>query len=148
MEDVADIKFEWNKAAVQRNLDEVYPRITIKDLNNYKTCGRKYTDISYKTHDKPDNRKDKTKTGPNSYFKLIFGMEKPPLDHHYCICGQYIQEQCYICPRDGVSVGSSIIVGNECVDKFTELSIKGRRCEVCCAIHKIETLIYVMNTKT
>ena len=76
MKDVARRKFKWNEAAVPDNLDKVYPGITIKDLNNYKTCGRKYTDISSKTHDKPDNRKDKTKTGPNSYFKLIFGMEK------------------------------------------------------------------------
>jgi len=120
MEDVADIKFKWRKCVVQKNLNKYYGGINIKELNNYKECGRKHA--------------GENKT--NNYFKLLFGKEKPPRDFLMCICGQSIQELCYICPKDNVNIEKIITVGNECIDKFAEISIKGRRCEICGAIHK------------
>lgn len=76
------------------------------------------------------------KTEPDNYFKLIFGKLKQPPDRERCICGQHIQEQCQKCPKENISTETIIIVGSECIDKFTKIKLKGRRCECCGALHK------------
>ena len=84
--DVINKKFEWNRGAVQHHLNEWYSGINIDSLNNYQTCGRKYTDASRKYNGL------KEKPEPDNYFKLVFGRKlKPPRDRDSCLCGQHIQ---------------------------------------------------------
>jgi hypothetical protein len=116
MTDIANEIFEWKRGVVQKNLNKQYNGVTIKDLNNYKKCGRS------------------KKSQPDDYFKLVFGNATPP-SATKCICGQDIIELCYICPKDDTSLSKIIIVGNECINKWSDFSIKGRLCEVCNAEH-------------
>jgi len=107
------------KGVVRRNLNDWYGGIDISELNNYRTCGVKQIGGRL-----------------NDYFKQLFGKAEPPLDVDRCICGHKIQEQSYTCPLDDVRVEPIIIVGNECINKFEDGVMKGRRCEVCNATHK------------
>ena len=114
-------KYAWRKAIVIENLSKNYNGVSFEDLNNYKPCGR-----GHAQHPKcVDN-----------YFKLLFADAPPPSPVYQCLCGQNIQEQCYICPIDDTRPENIIIVGNECIDKWTDQSIKGRQCDVCGSKHK------------
>ena len=108
------------KKTVTRNLKDWYNG-SYESLNNYIQCGRWHarcgeTDLKY---------------------KLLFGYAAPPVkqfDSNYkCICGQNIVELCFVCPQNNLSLSQSIVVGNECIDKFSIST--GKCCEICGTRH-------------
>ena len=115
-EDIVNLKFAWRVGVVKKNLAAHYPGVSIDDLNNYMPCGSSAT--------------------KDNLFKLMFGGARKPWQIFECICGQAIQDERYICPIDDQRVEKIIVVGNECISKWADHSIKGRRCEECKAIHK------------
>lgn len=119
--DIVTTKFAWHKPTVEKNLSDKYPDVSIDDLNNYMQCGNSHAML-------PDSL--------DPYFKLMFGDAPQPTPVTKCICGHKIQVQCYICPVNDPRVENIIIVGSECIDKWTDRSLKGRRCEVCKVTHK------------
>ena len=64
-----------------------------------------------------------------NYFKLCFPNEELPDKVNECVCGHYIEENCYITNGDGI-----LILGNHCIQKFIEKS--SRTCEDCGEPHK------------
>ena len=74
----------------------------------------------------------------------MFGNAPQPTPTFECICGQAIKEQCYICPIDDPCIETIIVVGNACIDKRTDESIKGRRLKSARPYIKTEVSIYVM----
>jgi len=64
------------------------------------------------------------------YFKLCFPNMEPLDPVNHCVCGHYIQENCYISDFEG----NFIIIGNCCIKKFVPLS--SRTCEDCKRPHK------------
>jgi hypothetical protein len=65
---------------------------------------------------------------------LIFGRATPPITDR-CICGTKIKVNCYIYPKGDANIDKVIIVGKECIKKWSEIEL-GRFCEVCGAKHK------------
>jgi hypothetical protein len=75
-----------------------------------------------------------------NYFRLFF---KDKLDKDnswyipyssHCVCGHYIEENCYIINN----TGRILILGNCCIKKFVPKST--RTCEICENIHKNRTI--------
>jgi len=123
MTDIVNKKFKWKSIeVVQDNLDKKYQNVQVADLHDYIQCGHSYAYI-------PDSL--------DNYFKLMFGNRPQPPVQSNCICGAYIKMQCYVCPKNAPYYENIIVVGNECIDKFSDRidSIRGRRCEVCFTRH-------------
>lgn len=115
-----DLYTEKQKKTVTRNLMDWY-NVPYESLNNYIECGRLHTGGA----------------GPDRKYKLLFGPAPPHVrmvDNQFkCICGQKIVELCFVCPRNNLSISESIMVGNECIDKFS--ISRGKCCEICGARH-------------
>ena len=76
----------------------------------------------------------KRKRKASSTYKLLFGRECPSYDvRRQCICGQNLVELCFVCPQNSISLLNAIVVGNECINKFS--ISKGKCCEICGARH-------------
>ena len=122
--DIVSKCFQWKSVtAVQDNLTKWYPQLNVRvdDLNDYIQCGCSHADL-------PNSQ--------DNYFKLMFGGKPQPPVRLKCICGTRIKEQYYVCPKSAPYYENIIVVGNECIDKFSDESIRGRRCEVCFAKHR------------
>ena len=87
--------------------------LTFEELNTYVRCGRT----------KPYESK------PDKVFVDKFGDVKPPELVSACLCGHFIMEQCYLCPKDSKSVDDIIIVGNKCIDRWGFQRAKWGKCE-------------------
>ena len=97
--------------------------LSFEDLNNYVRCGR----VKGKG-EKPD-----------SVFTDRFGDVDPPAPTSSCLCGHFIIEQCYLCPKDSHDVKDIIIVGNECIERWGfKKTIWGKgekiECDICGSI--------------
>jgi hypothetical protein len=66
-----------------------------------------------------------------NYFKTVFGNDDYPDPDDHCVCGHYIEENCYIYNPDS---GEILIIGNCCIKKFIPKS--GRTCEQCGESHR------------
>ena len=87
-------KFAWRRDVVKTNLSAMDPPLSIEDLNNYLPCGRGHVQYS---------------NALDSYFNLLFADAVQPAPKCECICGQAIQEQCYICPVDDARIEKSAL---------------------------------------
>ena len=69
----------------------------------------------------------------NNYFHVCFPtMSSSDIEHEeYCICGHYIQENCYITNSTETEI---LVLGNCCIKKFIPKST--RTCEICKSPHK------------
>lgn len=125
------------------NTNEYYKpmNITFESLADYKQCGGG-SPIPANTNNRSlyDKRyfanadvNDVYVAIPNAYFKLCFGKALPPPVQATCLCGQTIIEQHYICPKQNPAPEKVIVVGSECIDKFSVM--KGRLCEICGTQH-------------
>ena len=74
-----------------------------------------------------------------NYFKLSCPDEPYPKHEDYCVCGQCIDENCYI--RSPTS-GRTRIVGNCCIKRY--VSVEGRTCKKCGVRHKNRVIDFVM----
>ena len=106
---------------VKESLNEL--NLSFEDLNNYVRCGRVKTEGE----------------GPDSAFKDRFGDVKPPEHTSSCLCGHFIMEQCYLCPRDSHNVKDIVIVGNKCIERWGfKRAIWGKgekiECDICGSI--------------
>ena len=134
MTDIANKCFTWKSVTtVQDNLTDFYPQlnITVTDLNEYTQCGYSY-EGSPGTQD--------------NYFKAVFGSRPHPPKKEQCICGQPIKVQCYVWPKKDMRYENIIVVGNECIDKFGDGFVRGKRVRSVSLDTKIETLICAMDT--
>ena len=67
------------------------------------------------------------------YFEMVsksYGWDKKPKHKEYCICGHYIEKNCYIYNK---STNKLKIIGIECINKF---KLNGRTCDICGEKHK------------
>ena len=67
-----------------------------------------------------------------NYYKLVFPKKQKPIPVDHCVCGQLIQEQCYIARGNKTAI---LTIGNCCIKKFLG-NKSGRTCEKCGDPHK------------
>ena len=95
--------------------------VSYESLNNYIECGRWHTGCY----------------GTDLKYKLLFGYATSPVkqfdNNNKCICGPNIVELCFVCPQNNLSLSESIVVGNECIGKFSIST--GKCCEICGTRH-------------
>jgi hypothetical protein len=65
----------------------------------------------------------------HNYYKLCYPNDDQPPHENECICGHFIEENCYI--TDGKE---KLVLGNCCIQKFIPKS--SRTCETCGKPHK------------
>ena len=75
-----------------------------------------------------------------SYFKLRFPKRELPDHRDHCVCGHYIERNCYITNGDEI-----LVLGNCCIKRFMKHS--SRSCEVCDKPHKNRVVNFCNNCK-
>jgi hypothetical protein len=66
------------------------------------------------------------------YWDLRYGNKERPEYKDECICGKYIQNNCYITDDDNLF----LIIGNCCIKKFIPKDKQGRTCGICKSPHR------------
>jgi len=59
--------------------------------------------------------------------------EVEPFNYTHCLCFHCIKNLCYI---KNIKTKKIYVVGNECVNKFVDKDMQGRRCNICKTSHK------------